>query len=222
MTETWLSSSISTSAVAIDGYDFIRQDRGSHGDAVGIYIEDFIKHKIIHIANSVEKVCIKINCFSKKILLSVIYRPPNSNCSLFIDELENLVTGCLPILDDVIILEDININLLNQSRNNAVAFLNLLNSLNLTQVISLPIRLSRHGESLINHIITSNTDLINNAKVMTVSIADHELISCIICEKTECSEQFFRFCKNFKNFDVDKFLQCLNKNIWNQYFMHLI
>nr|CAI5846780.1 unnamed protein product [Callosobruchus analis] len=45
VSETWLSKNISSDVVKISHYSFFRQDRGSRGGGVGIYIKNkFVAH----------------------------------------------------------------------------------------------------------------------------------------------------------------------------------
>nr|CAH7758501.1 unnamed protein product [Callosobruchus chinensis] len=47
ISETWLNEKIETSYVTIDGYTFLRRDRGSRGGGVGLYISNSLKFKKI-------------------------------------------------------------------------------------------------------------------------------------------------------------------------------
>nr|CAI5861859.1 unnamed protein product [Callosobruchus analis] len=48
ISETWLNEKIETSYVTIDGYTFLRRDRGSRGGGVGLYISNSLKFKKLH------------------------------------------------------------------------------------------------------------------------------------------------------------------------------
>nr|CAH7727563.1 unnamed protein product [Callosobruchus chinensis] len=55
ISETWLNEKIETSYVAIDGYTFLRRDRGSRGGGVGLYISNSLKFKKITSSGEIEQ-----------------------------------------------------------------------------------------------------------------------------------------------------------------------
>lgn len=84
ISETWLVPSITNKSVAIPGYKLIRNDRDkrlgkARGGGVAIYIHESFKYKqVLHSENSnIEYLFIEILRKGLKILVGVIYRPPN-------------------------------------------------------------------------------------------------------------------------------------------------
>nr|CAI5829537.1 unnamed protein product [Callosobruchus analis] len=55
ISETWLNEKIETSYVTIDGYTFLRRDRGSRGGGVGLYISNSLKFKKITSSGEIEQ-----------------------------------------------------------------------------------------------------------------------------------------------------------------------
>nr|CAI5848101.1 unnamed protein product [Callosobruchus analis] len=53
--ETWLDSRVQTNYVNIDGYKFLRKDRGMRGVGVGLYISNKMNYKIIPSSSSIEQ-----------------------------------------------------------------------------------------------------------------------------------------------------------------------
>nr|CAI5820372.1 unnamed protein product [Callosobruchus analis] len=59
ISETWLNEKIETSYVTIDGYTFLRRDRGSRGGGVGLYISNSLKFKKITSSGEIEQLWMK-------------------------------------------------------------------------------------------------------------------------------------------------------------------
>ncbi|VEN48442.1 unnamed protein product [Callosobruchus maculatus] len=55
ISETWLNERIETSYVTIDGYTFLRRDRGSRGGGVGLHISNSLKFKKITSSGEIEQ-----------------------------------------------------------------------------------------------------------------------------------------------------------------------
>nr|CAI5821884.1 unnamed protein product [Callosobruchus analis] len=55
ISETWLNEKIETSYMTIDGYTFLRRDRGSRGGGVGLYISNSLKFKKITSSGEIEQ-----------------------------------------------------------------------------------------------------------------------------------------------------------------------
>ncbi|KAK9739489.1 hypothetical protein QE152_g8991 [Popillia japonica] len=142
------------------------------------------------------------------------------------DDFENCIALTLPLCDELLCVGDFNINLLDinlldDSNSNVLSFNEVLGTYGLTQIISDPTRVTEHSVSLIDLIITSNTDITLNSLVRPIhNFSDHFSISCdlpihnfsdhfsISCDlslpplRTERPLKTFR---NFKNFYYDAF-----------------
>ena len=98
VSETWLNDQ-TIDLIKISGYDFISSHRTSKtGGGVGIYLQDCLQFKLIQnctISNpeAIEYLFIEIlNPHGKNIIVGTIYRPPSQNFSVFIDELNNVLS----------------------------------------------------------------------------------------------------------------------------------
>lgn len=56
VSETWLSPSILSQHISINGYRLVRKDRGSRGGGVCIYLRDCFNYHIIECGNAIEQV----------------------------------------------------------------------------------------------------------------------------------------------------------------------
>lgn len=176
LSETWLYEN-ETKFYAILNYEAYHNCRQTRGGGVSLYIRKNIEHDelIITVPDKVNAVGIKL----KDINCSIygIYRAPKNNLKLFENFLEQLVYDNKKI----IIIGDINLNLLENSRqldnykdilymNNCV-LQNIKNNLKFTRKTSVI------TGTVIDHIITSNQ--INcKMKTIDVPISDHKMIHC--------------------------------------------
>jgi len=90
LTETWLNESTAP-LISLPGYNFVYKNRlDKLGGGTGLFIKNdihFISHEDYNANNDTcENLCIEIvNKNFRNILLFVIYRPPNSNPTLFLE-----------------------------------------------------------------------------------------------------------------------------------------
>lgn len=87
-TETWLNSTINNSMLSINGYKLIRNDRNRHGGGICIYLRNNLSYKVVSMSNnSADDFCgteylnIEVKVGEDKILLGVVYNPPNIDCT---------------------------------------------------------------------------------------------------------------------------------------------
>lgn len=114
ISETWLNEDFASNNLSIAGYKFLRRDRSTWGDGVGIYIKNNINIKILPISNSIEQLWVNITISNKTYYVGVVYRPPNLDHNFFLTELENIFAYDLISTDFIFCLGDINIDVPNR------------------------------------------------------------------------------------------------------------
>ena len=154
----------------------------------------------------VECIWIEIKLHSRKpILIGNFYRNGaygNDWIESFIDMMYKVYAN----YNDIILLGDFNIKL-NMPQ---LSWHTTLRMLNLTQLVNLPTRVAKDCSSLLDHIYTNNTALINDVKVIDSSISDHKSIFCYLPCLPKCSH-IQKGChttieyRNFKEFNSLKF-----------------
>ena len=180
LSETWLTPFSPT--IKVPGYEFWHKDRTARrGGGVGLLISERIRHKIIQhklaIGNTFEhltaEICLRSN---QKVLVSSIYRPPNTPEAEFIDEYSKFVC-ILKKMDNkgIIIGLDHNLDLLKTFKHGPTErFLNTNLSLNLIPTITRPTRITKNTATLIDNIFISQHWLSNyDSGVLIDDISDH-------------------------------------------------
>ena len=207
LSETWLDSGIPSCSVSVDNYSLVRRDRvGARGGGVCLYIKRGVSFKKIQTSPTLEQLCISLTISNIQLSLCVIYRPPNQNVNVFIDELETTVSNLLQLSDSFLILGDTNIDLLRPNLPAPVAYNNFLDVLGLSQVVLSPTRVTGVSFTLIDHIIVSCKSLVNSVNVINVDLSDHELICCGVLIKKPKPRQTFHTYRNFATFNNEQFL----------------
>ena len=116
LTETWLSSEVSSNFLAIKGYTLVRSDRThKRGGGTAIYIRDEISFEAISCTNYFKDVAegTCVDLLNSKLILLCMYIPPNSTAdalTLIEEDICGLVDAQLTRTPDreLIILGDFN------------------------------------------------------------------------------------------------------------------
>jgi len=157
-----------------------RQDRGSLGGGLCVYIKDIYKPSVISnlpniSENSFQQLWLKVNCKKlKSFLLCTVYRPPNTPIS-FLKTLSKSFMDFLLVGSEVIILGDLNCNVLDDCYEGR-SLNDFCSTFNLTQPVESPTRVTESSKSIIDTVLTTNKNFVENCVVNSSSISDHNLV----------------------------------------------
>ena len=91
ITETWLNDTISNNELLPSGYNIVRRDRltEKRGGAVLIALRESIQYNTVTLNDhpNLEIVAVELETKNSKCLLSVCYRPPNSDIKEWLTEI---------------------------------------------------------------------------------------------------------------------------------------
>lgn len=172
--ETWLKPNIDSALVNLDGYRFIRRDRVKRGGGVGLYLSEKLKYKVIKLSDKIEQLWVSVSLPKTKIIIGVVYRPPDFSSTEFLDELDGSISYVSSLCDNIICLGDVNIDLLKSN----LMFENFLNDLQLNQLIDEPTRITSSTATLIDILLTNNKSIIKSSGVLDYHYSDHDAIFC--------------------------------------------
>jgi len=178
--ECWLSDE-NSHMYQLEGYvayHCLRPEGRIHG-GVSIYITEGLTAEHIQDVSvslpHIETLFLKIKLNKSKTLnIGAIYRPPNADPNMFINNLSYIVSS-FNTRDECIITGDFNIDLLKIENNDYPMAKNLvdaMNTLSLSHVITKPTRITNNSSTLIDNIFTS-APMNFISGILDVSISDH-------------------------------------------------
>ena len=152
ITETWLKKLVPSSAIGIEGYNVIRQDRHCHeskkGGGICIYLRTDIVYEILDECTAVNDDFeilgskIKIGNIKPMYLLS-IYRPPKGNIESFFKFLTNNIESFNLVRNEVVVMGDLNIDYSSAQTRRKHKIKQFETKFNLKQLIQLILELLR-------------------------------------------------------------------------------
>ena len=134
---------------------------------------------------------------------------PTENCMLTLN-----LDRC-----DLIILGGMNVDLLLKPaygcKLNMQILHNFMRSLDLSQIITEPTRITEQSKSLIDVILVNNQHRIVDSGVVPLSISDHSLIYCIVKAGVPKATPRTIEYRSYRGFDENAFIQDLNNVPWH-------
>lgn len=112
---------------------------------------------------------------NKQLIIGNTYRPPNSPK---VKSIKNIISTVSSLVSnkEMILMGDFNINWLHSSTHTER---NMINSLNLTQLITEPTRFTLTSKSLLDWALVSHPERITKSGVLPDCFRDHHMIYCI-------------------------------------------
>ena len=198
LTETWTKQNQSLEIVqgtlSTMGYSLVSPHRPDRiGRGLGLIHKDSIevKKKDAGISQTFEHLILEL---ANNSIIAIIYQPPNTAVSTFLEEFAEWVLHLLNKYMDPLILGDLNVNLQKLELPKSAAFLECLDSYALKQWVLDP---THQSGSLLDHVIAreNSTGLLDRPKVLEL-ISDHRLI-CFDISKHQlpCKPTMIKFRK---------------------------
>ena len=192
ITETWLKSYFSDAQLQIPGYSLSRCDRSKrHGGGVLLYSLSSLTASASEIFDdgTCQGLC---NIYpSSKLLVAVVYRPPDASHSSFSQLLDHLKCAIDNLADsdyDIFITGDFNFPQIeweslrilsggtSESNLSAQCLLNFMSNFLLNQMVTVPTR----GQNTLDLVLCNNDRLISDVKAVPTDISDHDMVSVLL------------------------------------------
>ena len=223
--ETWLTPF--SPSINVPGYEFYHVDRqNKRGGGVGILIKSEIRH-ILDVRLRFESECFEnISLLvelrnGKKLLVSAMYRPPNTDVRKFIDEYGKLLTEMKKIPNcDLVIGLDHNMDFVKSNTHRPTSeFINLNLDMLMMPVITRPTRITNSSATLIDNIIVEQSMLdLCTSNVLVEDISDHlPSVLSISGIKTSKKEKVKITSRDTRKQNVDVLLKALSKTNWSKF-----
>ena len=181
LTETWLTD-CTADFFELEGYSHFKLFRScKRGGGVSLYINDNLdarKREDLSVMNSNFEVMVveivKNEAIDKNIVLTIVYRPPNSDIQLFNEYLSDLISKTKIENKTAYFLGDFNINLLD-IKNHVLSseFIETMYSATLFPFITKPTRIKGTRATLIDNIFCNDLTSKHLNGILFTDISDH-------------------------------------------------
>lgn len=177
VSETWLKSHISNKSATLPGYKIFRADRKQRtGGGVAILVDDRLRVKTVLSSRSRDTPCIMDYLFVEiifpytKVLVGVIYKPPNVN---ELNVLSEVLDGMTSNYSEIIIAGDINEDQLCASKRQRLT--SIFNPLSLRIMNStIPTHHHHNGTStLLDLFVVNNVSKVSRVNQIELGFFDH-------------------------------------------------
>ena len=176
ITETWLSPTENLNMININGYTPFHSIRENRGGGVSIFVLSTISTKRLDnfccCFPHIELVVVECRMGRMKFLVANIYRPPQGDVGLFLEQIEGFLSN-LPDYDEVLITGDFSIDLLDfENSPHSLDFITLMNANSCIPIITKPTRIAVESYSLIDNIFISKPNNVVSGNIVS-SLSDH-------------------------------------------------
>ena len=185
ITESWGNNDITDAELGLEGYVMFRKDRiGRRGGGVllyiGLYVTDKTSFKVRddlvmnHVTCQYESLFIETVMHDHKVVIGVIYKPPESNTDTFVAHFSDVLGIISKERKHCILMGDFNLDLIKVDNNNQTKdFVHSLYTNAFYPTISKPTRVTEHSATLLDNIITNITGYSIKSGVLYNDISDH-------------------------------------------------
>ena len=212
LNETKLDNEIRDEDLVIEGFHSIyRKDRDRHGGGVAMFISEEIKFlEREDLETDFESLTVELNIqYVKPILITTIYRPPDSLVDLF-DKVDDLLRKIEFENRESIIAGDMNCYLLKEE-NHTKHIKNAYSTFGYTQLVKHATRTTSESSTLIDHLATTKPMSVSDKGVIPCGISDHDAIFLVRSMRVPRTKKQPKIIKvrKFQKFDNESFLKDL-------------
>ena len=162
------------------GYKLISKEReNKKGGGIGFLIDENLifreVHDVSNYNNNMEQITIEINGNNENILITSIYRPPNTSPTKFMDEYKNLIVKLNQNCRNIAVGMDHNLDFLKHHIHSCMNdFLQLNLDNELIPCINIPTRITKSSATLIDNIMISmHLHDKSESNILISDISDH-------------------------------------------------
>ena len=225
VSESWLNSSVTNAEVSLEGYKIFRLDRTQRaGGGVCVYIRNLLRVNVLKDLTQTSTTGFQqlwLHIQHKKLrsfLFCAAYRPPNCPVNCFIEDFTDKYIKALTIGKEIIVAGDLNCDLLKINLD-STALVDLCTALNLKQLISTPTRVTEHSSTLIDVIMTSNSDVVSKSGVLETCISDHFVVYLSLNLKLPKPPPKFVCARSYRHYNPAVFNGDLSLVQWEQMYL---
>ena len=228
LTETWLKPNDNSDIYNLPDYTLLSRPRtGKRGGVVGLYVTDKTSFKVRDdlVMNPVtcqyESLFIETVVHDHKVVIGVVYKPPESNTDIFVAHFSDLMGVISKERKQCILMGDFNLDLIKVDIHNQTKdFVHSLYTNAFYPTISKPTRVTEHSATLLDNIITNITGYCINSGVLYNDISDHFPVFNVLqidSKTTKTYEYIFKRMNTVQN--IEKLNTELKNVNWDDVFI---
>ena len=229
LSETWLLKHNDTALVTFRDYQQpLRRDRNirvggkpQKGGGLLVYVSKTLTAKRRKdLESDIETIWVEISGKNiPHILVCNFYRPPQSNKEFF-DALETQIGNAKENGLPIFLLGDMNVDLLSASNPHLHEVNNLKRLFDLVQLICAPTRIATNSSTLIDHIYSSNPDIVTDAKSHPCPISDHNIVYCRIRTTINLSNKptSTKLCRIYRKISEENLITFFSNVNWHGFY----
>ena len=229
VTENWLKPH-NVDSYFIEGYTHEYDLRPKRpGGGVSLFIADsltYTRRNDIYFNSVFNSITIDIDKCEldaiRNVSVIIVYRPPNTDSSLFINELDIILTMLKSENRDIFLIGDFNYDTfksrLYQSKNiEPENFTNILSEFNLYKLIHKPTRIKPPSATLLDNIYTNIPINIDSCKsgILTSNISDHFFVFGVFDILKINNDQNYYKVRNYSEKYIQKFVKVWTNKSWD-------
>ena len=210
LTETWFQPDTPTNvinSILPPKYCIINAPRAQgRGGGIAVIYRSYLKVVKLPLPSytSFESLFVALTVGSSTCKVIVIYRPPSSSMTTFLDEFSSLLTDIVSSPCEILISGDFNIHVDDTSAPYTSSFLSLLDSFGLTQHIDRPTHEGNHTLDLL--ISRQESRLISNFSIIDPILSDHfALVASLSVSVPKPTHQTTRTVRSLKSINITQF-----------------
>lgn len=174
------------------------------------YIKQNIKSRVLDTSDEIEQLWVSFRARGISFAVGTVYRPPNLNYRVFLNELESTLSNLFPMADTVILTGDLNIDILKCNHVSTTALMDMVEPFDLKQLIVDPTRSAARSATLLDLIFISNTNLVEDSGVYEVhGMSGHDMVFCKLRITTNTEPDPHFVTRSYRDLDYDSFLMDL-------------
>ena len=181
LTETWLPPDTlpaTINSLTPPNYTFFHSPRPQgRGGSIALLCRSFLKITKLTLPSfsSFEALCVQLTCSTSSFIILTVYHPPSPNLdNVFLTEFSSLLQDLVTSPSELIITGDFNFHVNNSNCPSAISFLSLLDTFDLTQLVSFPTHTA--GNTLDLLITRSSSNLFSDIRPIDPILSDHYAI----------------------------------------------
>jgi len=224
LSETWLNKN-NTDIIGFPNYSQVHIYReNKKGGGVSLLIKETIHYHELEnlsiVSEILECIFIELEMERRNIIVGCLYRPPNSNMTIFNDEIYDLLKKLNNLNRDIYLLGDYNIDLLRSSTHQSTSdFVNIMFSSSFVPLINHPTRITDTSATLIDNIFTNrHNEHACLSGILPTDVSDHFPIFHIIHHDNDIVN-VHRHTPHYKriinNSTIETFKSNIQMCIWN-------